>query len=293
MSLTPTKQPIIPKIKKETIRKLLIRGERIDNRKFDEYRRIKMYLNPIPKAEGSALVRLGNTIVMTGVKIEVGTPFSDRPEEGVLQVSAEFVPLASPTFEPGPPDEFAIEAARVIDRCLREPRAVRLEDLVIIPGKKVWIVFNDIYLLDHDGNIIDAGMLSSMLALNTARLPSITGIEGENIIVDKRKKDKPLALNLNVVTVTIGIIDEYLIVDPSLEEELVLDAKITMGFDENGRITGIQKTGMSGMPPSKLDDIIELASRKASELHGLLREVLNNPTTYSKSLAEIMDEEGQ
>ncbi len=293
MSLTPTKQPIIPKIKKETIRKLLIRGERIDNRKFDEYRRIKMYLNPIPKAEGSALVRLGNTIVMTGVKIEVGTPFSDRPEEGVLQVSAEFVPLASPTFEPGPPDEFAIEAARVIDRCLREPRAVRLEDLVIIPGKKVWIVFNDIYLLDHDGNIIDAGMLSSMLALNTARLPSITGIEGENIIVDKRKKDKPLALNLNVVTVTIGIIDEYLIVDPSLEEELVLDAKITMGFDENGRITGIQKTGMSGIPPSKLDDIIELASRKASELHGLLREVLNNPTTYSKSLAEIMDEEGQ
>jgi len=292
MSLTPTKQPIIPKIKKETIRKLLIRGERIDNRKFDEYRKIKMYLNPIPKAEGSALVKLGNTIVMTGVKIEVGTPFSDRPEEGVLQVSAEFVPLASPTFEPGPPDEFAIEAARVIDRCLREPRAVRLEDLVIIPGKKVWIVFNDIYLLDHDGNIIDAGMLSSMLALNTARIPSITGIEGENIIVDKRKKDKPLALNLNVVTVTIGIIDEYLIVDPSLEEELVLDAKITIGFDENGRITGIQKTGMSGITPNKLDDIIELASRKASELHGLIREVLNNPTTYSKSLAEIMDEEG-
>lgn len=292
MSLTPTKQPIIPKIKRETIRKLLIRGERIDNRKFDEYRKIKMYLNPIPKAEGSALVKLGNTIVMTGVKIEVGTPFSDRPEEGVLQVSAEFVPLASPTFEPGPPDEFAIETARVIDRCLREPRAVRLEDLVIIPGKKVWIVFNDIYLLDHDGNIIDAGMLSSMLALNTARIPSITGIEGENIIVDKRKKDKPLALNLNVVTVTIGIIDEYLIVDPSLEEELVLDAKITIGFDENGRITGIQKTGMSGITPNKLDDIIELASRKASELHGLIREVLNNPTTYSKSLAEIMDEEG-
>lgn len=293
MSLTPTRQPIIPKIKRETIRKLLIRGERIDNRKFDEYRKIKMYLNPIPKAEGSALVKLGNTIVMTGVKIEVGTPFSDRPEEGVLQVSAEFVPLASPTFEPGPPDEFAIEAARVIDRCLREPRAVRLEDLVIIPGKKVWIVFNDIYLLDHDGNIIDAGMLSSMLALNTAKIPSITGIEGENIIVDKRKKDKPLALNLNVVTVTIGIIDEYLIVDPSLEEELVLDAKITIGFDENGRITGIQKTGMSGITPSKLDDIIELASRKASELHGLIREVLNNPTTYSKSLAEIMDEEGR
>ncbi len=292
MSLTPTKQPIIPRIKRETIKKLLARGERIDGRRFEDYRPIKAYLNPIPKAEGSALVRLGNTIVMTGVKIEVGTPFPDRPEEGVLQVNAEFVPLASPTFEPGPPDEFAIEAARVVDRNLREPRAVRLEDLVIIPGKKVWIVFNDIYLLDHDGNIIDTGMLSTMLALNTARIPSIISIEGDSVIVDKKNKDKKLGLNLNVVTVSIGIINDYLLVDPNLEEELVLDGKITIGFDEKGRITGIQRTGMHGIPSNMIDEIVSLASKKAVELHNYLREVLNNPTTYSKTLAEIMKSEG-
>ncbi len=292
MSLTPTKQPIMPRIKRETIRKLLAKGERIDGRSFDEFRSIQAFLNPIPKAEGSALVKLGNTIVMTGVKIEVGTPFPDRPEEGVLQVNAEFVPLASPTFEPGPPDEFAIEAARVVDRNLREPRAVRLEDLVIIPGKKVWIVFNDIYLLDHGGNVIDAGMLSTMLALNTARVPSITGIEGDNVVIDKMVKDKKLGLNLNVVTVSIGIIGDYLLVDPSLEEELVLDSKITIGFDDRGRITGIQRTGMHGIPSGKLNEIVELASRKAEELHGLIREALNNPSNYSKTLAEIMRSEG-
>ncbi len=288
MSITPTKQPVIPRIKRETIRKLLYRGERIDGRRFEEYRPIKAYINVIPKAEGSALIRLGNTIVMTGVKLEIGTPFSDRPNEGVLQVNAEFVPLASPTFEPGPPDEFAIEAARVVDRCLREPRAVRLEDLVIIPGKKVWIVFNDIYLLDHDGNIIDAGMLSSILALNTARIPAITSIEGDNVVIDKKIKDKPLGLNTNVVSVTIGLIDEYILVDPSLEEELVLDAKITLGVDEKNRIVGIQKTGMKGIKPNKLEVVTELAIKKANELHKLVREVLNNPQTYSKTLAEIM-----
>ncbi len=288
MSITPTKQPVIPRIKKETIRKLLRRGERIDGRRFEEYRPIKAYINVVPKAEGSALVRLGNTIVMTGVKLEVGTPFPDRPGEGVLQVNAEFVPLASPTFEPGPPDEFAIEAARVVDRCLREPKAVKLDELVIIPGKKVWLVFNDIYLLDHDGNIIDAGMMSSMLALNNARIPSIVSIEGDNIVIDKKVKEKPLGINVNVVAVTIGLIDEYILVDPTLEEELVLDSKITIGIDENNRVVGIQKTGMRGIKPSTLENIVDIALKKGVELHRVLGEVLNNPQQYSKTLAEIM-----
>jgi exosome complex component RRP42 len=55
----------------------------------------------IEKAEGSARVLLGKTEVMAGVKIETGEPFPDTPNEGVLTVNAELVPLASPTFEPG------------------------------------------------------------------------------------------------------------------------------------------------------------------------------------------------
>ncbi len=284
MSLTPTRQPIIPKIKRETIKKLIKKGERIDGRKLEEYRPIEIILNPIPKAEGSAWVKLGNTIVMTGIKLEVGTPYSDRPNEGVLQVHAEFVPLASPTFEPGPPDENAIETARVIDRSLREPRAIRLEDLVIIPGRKVWLVFNDIYLIDHDGNIIDAGMLSSMLALNLAKIPKIISIEDDNVVIDKTAKETPLPLNLNVVTVTIGLIDEIPLVDPLLEEELVIDSKITIAFDEKGRITGIQKAGMKGIRTPLLDEVVDIASKKASELHELLRKVLSNPENYMKTL---------
>ncbi|MCD6300462.1 MAG: exosome complex protein Rrp42 [Staphylothermus sp.] len=284
MSLTPTRQPIIPKIKRETIKKLIKKGERIDGRKLDEYRPIEIILNPIPKAEGSAWVKLGNTIVMTGIKLEVGTPYSDRPNEGVLQVHAEFVPLASPTFEPGPPDENAIETARVIDRSLREPRAIRLEDLAIIPGRKVWLVFNDIYLIDYDGNTIDAGMLSSMLALNLAKIPKIVSIEDDNVIIDKTVKESPLPINLNVVTVTVGLLDEIPLVDPLLEEELVIDNKITIAFDEKGRITGIQKAGMKGIRTSVLDEVIDIAFKKANELHELLRKVLSNPENYMKTL---------
>ncbi len=285
MSLTPTQLPVIPRLKKETILSLIRNGNRIDGRKPEDYRSISVQLNPVPKAEGSALVKLGDTMVMTGVKIEVGEPFRDRPNEGVLQVHAEFVPLASPSFEPGPPDENAIETARVIDRSLREPHAINLEDLVIIPGKKVWIVFNDIYLLDHDGNIVDAGMLATMLALNMAKLPKIVSIEGDNIVVDKTVKEKPLPLNLNVVTVSIGLIEGHLIVDPSLEEELALDAKLIVAVDSKGRIVGMQKTGMSGFRSSEIDYAIDLALRKARELHEFLEKVLKNPEEFSKPIA--------
>ncbi|MEM1718812.1 MAG: exosome complex component Rrp42, partial [Thermosphaera sp.] len=139
MSITPIKEPILPRMQAETILRLLKKGERIDGRGLLDYRPISVYLNPIEKAEGSAHVILGTTQVVTGVKIELGEPFPDRPDEGVLQVHAEFVPLASQTFEPGPPDENSIEVARVIDRSLREPKAIDFKQLVVAPGRKVWV----------------------------------------------------------------------------------------------------------------------------------------------------------
>jgi len=283
LSITPTKQPIIPSVRRETLLKMLSKGERIDGRKPEEYRRISVLLNPIPRSEGSALVKIGNTIVMTGVKLEIGAPFPDRPNEGVLQVHAEFVPLASPTFEPGPPDEVAIETARVIDRSLREPRVVKLEDLAIYPGKKVWLIYNDLYLLDHDGNIIDTGMLSTILALNMTRIPRIVVENEERITIDRFNKEKPLPINLNVVTVTIGVFNDLLLVDPCLDEELVLDSQITFAIDDRGRITGLQRIGMKGIHTKTLDNAVELALKKASELHDYVRKVLNNPNDFIKS----------
>ncbi|HDI02069.1 MAG TPA: exosome complex protein Rrp42, partial [Ignisphaera sp.] len=170
MSITP-EQPVVSKIKYNTILNVLAKGLHIDKRSITSYRPIDIAINVVPNAEGSALVKLGNTQVIAGVKIELGQPYSDTPNEGVLIVNAEFVPAASPTFEPGPPDENAIELARVIDRSLREPRVIALDKLAIIPGRKVWIVWLDIYVLDHDGNLLDASMIAAMAALASAKIP--------------------------------------------------------------------------------------------------------------------------
>jgi exosome complex component RRP42 len=285
MSITPERE-LIPRMQLEYMLKLIKRGERVDGRGLLDYRPIDVILSPIEKAEGSALVKLGKTQVLTGVKLELGAPYPDRPNEGVLQVHAEFVPLASPSFEPGPPDENAIELARVVDRSLREPRVLKLEDLVIEPGRVAWIVFNDIYLIDHAGNAIDAATLSSMLALATARMPGLLKTDG-GYKVDRSVKDRPLPVGNVVSTVTMAIIEGQILVDPTLEEEAIADSILTIAIDEKRRICGIQKRGERGITRAILESAIDIAIEKGSWLIELIKNILNNPQQFTKSLSEM------
>ena len=271
MSMTPSNLPIIPKIKRETLLTLLSRNTRIDGRKLHDFRPISIELNYIPKAEGSALVKLGNTIVLAGIKCEIGTPFPDTPNEGVLTVHAEFVPLASPTFEPGPPDENAIELARVIDRSLRELKVIDLSKLAIIPGKKVWIVWVDIYILNHDGNLIDASMLASMAALLVTKKPKAV-VEGEEVKIIREEREEPLPITNRVVSVSVGKIGEFMIIDPTAEEEQVLDVKLVISVSKDGKISGMQLTGMGSLSIDEVHKAVELALNKATELHKILEE---------------------
>jgi exosome complex component RRP42 len=253
-------------IKKQSYLSLYRKGSRIDGRDLETPRNVRIETGVIEKAEGSALVRLGNTQVIAGVKMDVGSPFRDTPDQGVLAVHAEFVPLASPLFEPGPPDENAVELARVVDRSLREVGVIDMGSLVIRPGERVWIVWVDLYILDHDGNLFDASMLAAMAALLDTRVPEYEELESGEILVDKEKPGDPLKVNHRVVTVTIAKVGDYLIVDPVLDEETIADAKIVVALDEAGRIVGAQKTGGSGFRREEILKAIDLAAR-ASEVY--------------------------
>lgn len=272
MSLTPFRIPIVPDLKKQTILSLLEKGLRTDERDLYTPRRVVIETGVVEKAEGSALVKLGNTQVMVGVKIDVGSPFRDTPDEGVITVNAEFVPLASPLFEPGPPDENAIELARVIDRSIREVNAVDRKRLVIREGDKVWVVFIDIYVLNHDGNLFDASMLATMAALLDARLPDFEEYETGEIEVIRERRTEPLPINRIVLTTTLAKIGSYFIVDPNLDEETVSDTRLVVAYDDLGRIVGAQKTGMGALTRDELLKAIDIGSKAV--------------TVYFKSLEE-------
>ncbi|MEM0199426.1 MAG: exosome complex component Rrp42, partial [Desulfurococcaceae archaeon] len=74
MSITPEKEPL-PKLYVEQLVKSLKRGERVDGRGLLDYRPISVILNPIEKSEGSALVKLGKTQIIAGVKLDIGAPY--------------------------------------------------------------------------------------------------------------------------------------------------------------------------------------------------------------------------
>ena len=136
---------------------LLDANTRLDGRKFNEYRTpIEIEYGVVKTAEGSARVKIGETDVMVGVKLEVGEPYPDTPNEGTIIVGAELLPMSNPEFEPGPPGIQAIELARVVDRGIRESKALDFKKLCITPGEKIWIVIIDICPINDAGNLFDA-----------------------------------------------------------------------------------------------------------------------------------------
>ena len=273
MSLTPFRVPIVPELRKKTILSLLSKGFRIEERDLITPRIIKVKTGVIERAEGSALVELGKTQVLVGVKVDVGSPFRDTPDEGVITVNAELVPLASPLFEPGPPDENAIELARVIDRSIRETNAVDRRSLVLVPGYKVWVIHVDIYVLNHDGNLFDASMLASMAALINTKLPEYEELETGEIILDRSRKSTPLKIDKRVLSVNIAKIGDYLVVDPNLDEETVADTRIVISFDEEGNIVGVQKTGPGSLSLKEILEAIDIGRESVKVYFKSLEEV--------------------
>ena len=263
----------ISMIDRQFIEEHLRKGERIDGRAFDEFRPIEIDANVVPaKAEGSALVRLGDTSVVAGVKVLTGEPYPDSPDEGVTMVTAEMSPIASPLFELGPPKEDAIELARVVDRGVRESEMVDAKSLCIKEGKKVYMVFADVYPLEYDGNLIDASSIAVNAALMSTRYPEIKIEDGKEVETGKILK---LPIKNIAIEHTVSKIGDNLVIDPVLREEFVQDCRLTMAVDQEEHFTALQKGG--GYGPMSLE-LVDQAMGMALDNAKAIRELLVEAT---------------
>ncbi|KAF5423973.1 MAG: exosome complex component RRP42 [Candidatus Methanomarinus sp.] len=255
---------IVSIIQKDHLYHLMLKGERADGRAFDEFRDISIQTDYIDKAEGSAKVELGNTKVIVGVKIMPGTPFPDTPDSGVIITSAELIHLASPEFESGPPRENAIEVARVTDRGIRESGAIDLKKLCVVEGEKVWMVFIDIHVLDDCGNLMNVSALGAIAALLTAKMPKERFGLGEDV---------PLPIRDIPVSITAVDIGGGILFDPTIEEENVAECKLTVIFNQEGAISGMQKSGNGSLTSDQLNNIVEISCKKAQEIRKKFLEI--------------------
>ena len=258
---------IVPEITRKSITKLINQGERPDGRAFDEYRDIIVEPGVITKAEGSARVRLGDTQVIVGIKPSIGSPFPDTPDVGVLMTNCEMLPMADPGFEPGPPSPDSVELARVVDRGIRESQLVDLDKLCISEGEKVWMLFIDLHILDYDGNLFDACNLAVMSALMDCRLPSVTLTEDGEVEIDE-ENTVPLSINDRLSLSTFVKIGDGIVLDPSLDEERILDARLTVGISEEGNCVCSMQKG--GSEPLTRDEILDSVHTAFEVKDGLL-----------------------
>ncbi len=260
---------IVPEITRRSITELIRKGERADGRSPDDYRDIELEVGIIEKAEGSARVKMGNTQIMIGIKPQIGEPFADTPNVGVLMTNSELLPMASPTFEPGPPDERSVELARVTDRCLREGKVIDLEKLCIIEGEKVWMIFLDLHVLDYDGNLMDAAVLGSVAAILNTKIPTAK-VENDKIVIDE-ENFMELPIKETPLMCTFAKIGGELVIDPSLDEENIMDARISIGMREDGSICAMQKGGEMPFTNEEIIKAIGITSQKTGELRKHLK----------------------
>lgn len=254
----------------ERIKEYLSENKRFDNREADEFREIKIETKVSKKAEGSARVKIGKTEVIVGVKLDVTTPYPDSPDKGNLMVTSELLPLSSSRFESGPPKYPAIEIGRLIDRAIRESKFIKLEELCIEKGEKVFSVFIDIYSINDDGNILDAAGIGALVALKNAKIPEYDK-EAERIIYGKHTDKKIPVSKETPLVVTAHKIGKNIIVDPTQEEEDVSEAKITIGASEEGVIFSMQKGESKELTMEEMSKVLELTQNARKKVFSKIK----------------------
>lgn len=260
---------IVEHLRKQQMWDSISKGKRLDGRTLDEIRPIEIEVGLIKKANGSARVKLGNSEVVAGVKVETGEPFEGLENKGALILSAEVLPTASPYIEPGPPDEETVELARVVDRGIRESEMLDLSKLALIPGEIVYVIFVDCSVINADGNLFDATSYAAVSALMNSKLP-VFEIRDRKAVDTGEKQDPPLTtVPVSITAVRIG---ESVILDPTAEEEACMDARITITTNSDQNFAAVQKGSTGAFTVEQLKRAAATARIKGEEIRAKLRE---------------------
>ena len=262
--------PIIDTLKKTHILELLKDGKRLDGRSLDQPRELSIDIGVIPKAEGSARARLGDTEVVAGVKVQPERPFPDTGDQGMLICTAEILPIAHPDVETGPPTPPVVELARVTDRGIRESKMLDMKQLVLEKDKSVIGVFCDNAVTDHDGNLFDACSYATTAAINSCKIPKYEMKDDTPVKIENEFNSPPITTL--PVSVTMAKIDDYIVVDPNFDEWSIMDARITITTNSDGNVVALQKGGSDGFTQEDLIKCAEISVKVGSKIREIIKQ---------------------
>ncbi|EDV24631.1 uncharacterized protein TRIADDRAFT_25085, partial [Trichoplax adhaerens] len=256
---------------KEFYDRFIAENIRPDRRTFKQFRKTTVNVGSITTANGSALVKIGNTTMLCGIKTEFAVPKLDSPDHGYIVPNVDLPPLCSYRFRPGPPGEQAQVCSQYLADIIKSCNLINLKDLCIVKEKLAWVIYIDLLCLDCDGNVLDASVIAMLAALRSAKFPKVE-IDEE---VDKPivSKDESFSLNVNdcPISSTFVLFDKNLILaDPTSEEENLSSGYLTITVNNDDGLSNVLKPGGRGVNDAELNECITLAIKRARDMRDLL-----------------------
>ncbi|XP_020584397.1 exosome complex component RRP43 [Phalaenopsis equestris] len=265
----------------------LAESVRPDSRALGRARDTTIALGPVTSADGSALVKIGDTTMLAAIKLEVMTPCIGSPDEGSVAVDFQMPPICSPVVRPGRLAELAPVIAKQLSDVIMSSGMLNLKELSLISGKAAWMAYLDIYCLNADGSLFDAALLSATAAFSHLQIPLVSlNDDGKVITVSEElkikavepinKENRKLTIAIVPFSLTCIVHGKYILADPTSEEESVMDTHVTVVLDSKERLVSLYKAGGAILlHASVVKDCIALARLRVEELSEILRESLS------------------
>ncbi|GAA95876.1 uncharacterized protein L969DRAFT_88717 [Mixia osmundae IAM 14324] len=258
------------------LERFLHEGIRPDGRAFDECRPCSSDTGSVTTADGSSLVRVGQTTMMCTVRVETAEPDLMRPDEGFLIINAELMPIASSQFLSGPPSDDAQVLASRLRQVISSSNMLPLRKLGIRRAKAVLVVYVDVACLSFDGNALDVAVMAVTQALYSARIPVITFEEENNrVIASASLPREPLKLSEPVLTCSFALFGQTVLSDPTDHESAQSRSLATVALSRSGMIRYVLQSGHGVL--------------QADRPHAFLQECIGRTKKHLASLWQTID----
>ena len=143
-----------------------------------------------------------------------------------------------------------------------------LDKLALIPGKIVYTIFVDCSIINSDGNLLDATSYAVVAALLTCKLP-IFVVENDRVVDTGNIMPPPITtVPISVTAVRIG---DSVLLDPTMEEEACMDARITITTQSEGDLVALQKGYTGPFSVNQILRSVEIARNKGEEIRSRIK----------------------
>ncbi len=235
---------------------------RIDGRKFDELRPIKITRNYTKFAEGSVLIETGDTKVLCNASISNDVPvFLKESDKGWITAEYSMLPRSTPVriqrdLTKGKTAGRSQEIQRLIGRALRS-----VVELEILKGKSIIL---DADVIQADGGTRTAAITGCFVALKDAIKKLIQAGE---IQQDPIKEF--------VAAVSVGIVNGIEMLDLNFSEDSSADVDMNIVMTESGKFIEIQATAEKiPFSDEQLNKLLQLAKTGIEKIIQLQKEAL-------------------